>query len=289
LAAGAGPPLLKGRFSMPDPNLPPAGTLRLHRRFPSALLGNRRDLVLWLPPGCDGRRRRHPVVYFQDGQNIFDPRTAFAGVAWNAGAAASALAAAGAIEPPILVGIYNLGRERIDEYAPTRGVIRGEDGREVRSRARARAYARFVTEEVKPFVDAGYPTLPDREHTAIVGSSMGALVTLFTALWHPRVFGAAGLLSPATWWDDLATVRLVKALRRKPALRLWLDIGTAEPGWEKTRLLRDALVARGWREGVDLRYVEAEGQGHNETAWAQRIGPALAWLLPAAPAGAETP
>ncbi|HEY1763754.1 MAG TPA: alpha/beta hydrolase-fold protein [Opitutaceae bacterium] len=268
---------------MPDPN-PNAGTLRLHRRFPSAILGNRRDLVIWLPPGCDGRRRRHPVVYFQDGQNVFDPLTAFTGEAWDAGSAALAQAAAGAMDPPILVGIYNLGRERLDEYAPTRGVVRDEGGREIRNRARARAYARFVVSEVKPFVDGGYPTLAGREHTAIVGSSMGALATLFAALWHPGVFGAAGLLSPSTWWDNLAPVRLVRALRRKPDLRLWLDIGTAEEGWEKTRLLRDALVDRGWREGADLHYTEAEGEGHSEGAWARRIGSALSWLLsPAAP------
>ena len=267
---------------MPDSSLND-GTLRLHRRFPSVVLGNRRDLVIWLPPGCDGRRRRHPVVYFQDGQNIFDPRTAYTGEAWNAGAAALAQASAGAMDLPILVGIYNVGRERIDEYAPTRGIVRDYEGREIRSRARARAYARFVVEEVKPFVDGGYPTLPEREHTAIVGSSMGALATLFAALWHPGVFGAAGLLSPSTWWDDLAPVRLVRALRRRPEVRLWLDIGTAEEGWEKTRLLRDALVDRGWREGEDLHYVEAEGEGHNEGAWARRIGPALAWLLAPAP------
>lgn len=260
-----------------------AGTLRLHRRFPSALLGNRRDLVIWLPPGCDGRKRRHPVVYFQDGQNILDPRTAYTGEAWDAGSAALAQASAGAMDLPILVGIYNLGRERIDEYAPSRGIVPGDDGRPIRSRARARAYARFIVEEVKPFIDEGYPTLPGREHTAIVGSSMGALATLFAALWNPRVFGAAGLLSPSTWWDDLAPVRLVRALRRKPEVRLWLDIGTAEEGWEKTRLLRDALVDRGWREGEDLRYVEVEGEGHNEGAWARRIGPVLAWLLSPAP------
>jgi predicted alpha/beta superfamily hydrolase len=264
---------------MPDPSTPPAGTLRLHRGFASALLGNRRDLIVWLPPGCDGRRRRHPVVYFQDGQNIFDPRTAFTGEAWEAGAAAAGLIASGAIDPPILVGIYNTGRERLDEYAPTRGTIPGADGGSVQSRGRGRRYARFVAEEVKPFVDGRYPTLPGREHTAVVGSSMGAIAALCAGLWQPRVFGAAGLLSPSTWWDEAAPVRLVRALRSKPALKLWLDIGTAEPGWEQTRLLRDALVARGWRLGRDLRYVEAEGAGHNEAAWARRIGPALEWLV----------
>ncbi len=258
---------------------PPAGTLRLHRRFPSRILGNRRDLAVWLPPGCDGRRRRHPVVYFQDGQNIFDPRTAFLGNAWNAGAAASALIAEGAIEPPIMVGISNMGFERIDEYTPTRGVFEGWGGEKCRSRGRARLYARFVVSEVKPFIDGRYPTLPSRRHTMVAGSSMGAIASLYMALWHPRVFGAAGILSPSAWWDGLAPVRFVKALRRKAAVRLWLDTGTAEPGWEKSRLLRDALVSRGWREGADLHYLEAQGQEHSESAWAARVGPMLGWML----------
>src|SRR5262245_8863694 len=85
------------------------GTLRLHRRFRSRVLGNERPLVVWLPPGCDGRKRRHPAVYFHDGQNIFDPRTAFYGNAWYAGETAARLIRAGAIEPPIMVGIYNAG------------------------------------------------------------------------------------------------------------------------------------------------------------------------------------
>ena len=258
---------------------PPSGTLRVHRRFPSRILGNRRDIVVWLPPGCDGRRRRHPVVYFQDGQNIFDPATAFLGNAWNAGAAASALIAAGEIDPPIMVGVYNMGFERIDEYAPTRGAYTGWEGEKCRSRGRARSYARFVVREVKPFIDARYPTLPGSKHTSVAGSSMGAIAALYMALWHPRVFGAAGILSPSAWWDGLAPVRFVKALRARPAIRIWLDIGTAEPGWEKTRLLRDALVARGWRQGADLHYLEAAGREHNEDAWAARVGPMLGWLL----------
>ncbi|HXQ82420.1 MAG TPA: alpha/beta hydrolase-fold protein [Opitutaceae bacterium] len=264
---------------------PPAGTLRLHKRFPSRILGNRRDLVVWLPPGCDGRRSRHPVVYFQDGQNIFDPGTAFLGNAWHAGRAASELIAAGEIEPPIMVGIYNAGFGRMDEYAPTRGAFIGWEGEKCRSRGRGRSYARFVAGEVKPFIDGRYPTLPGREHTTVVGSSMGAIASLYAALWHPRVFGGAGLLSPSAWWDGLAPVRFVRALRSRPAVRLWLDIGTAEPGWEKTRLLRDALVARGWREGADLRYLEATDGVHNEDAWAARVGPLLKWMLgPARPA-----
>ncbi len=259
----------------------PDGTLRLHRRFPSRVLGNLRDVVVWLPPGVDGRRCRHPAVYFQDGQNIFDPLTAFLGNAWHAGRTAAELIRAGEIVPPIMVGIYNAGFGRMDEYAPTRGAFSGWDGEACRSRGLARRYARFVAAEVKPFIDARYPTLPGPEHTAVVGSSMGGLAALYVALWHPSVFGAAGLLSPSVWWDDGAAMRFVAALKKKPAVRLWLDTGTAEPGWEKARLMRDALVARGWCEGVDLRYLEHEGAEHKEAAWAARTGPLLRWLWPA--------
>lgn len=228
----------------------------------------------------DGRKRRHPVVYFQDGQNLFDPRTAFLGQAWHAGRTAAVLIRAGEIDPPIMVGIYNTGFARMDEYAPTRGKFSGWDGEACRSRGRARDYVRFVMDEVKPFIDARYPTLTGPAHTAIAGSSMGALVALYAALWQPRVFGAAGVLSPSAWWDDGAPIRFVKALRKKPEVRLWLDTGTAEPGWENTRRLRDALTARGWSEGEDLHYAEVEGAEHHEAAWGARIGPALQWLVP---------
>jgi len=259
----------------------PDGTLRLHRRFPSRVLGNQRDVVVWLPPGMDGRKRRHPVVYFQDGQNLFDPLTAFLGQAWHAGRTAAELIRAGEIEPPIMVGIYNTGFARMDEYAPTRGEFAGWEGEKCHSRGRARRYARFVVEEVKPFIDARYPTRPEREHTAIAGSSMGALAAFYVALWHPRVFGAAGLLSPSVWWDDHAPVRFVRSMRKKPPVRLWLDTGTAEPGWENAGLLRTALIDRGWREGEggDLHYLEAAGAEHNEAAWGARTGPMLIWVL----------
>ena len=237
---------------------------------------------MWLPPGIDGRKRRHPVIYFQDGQNIFDPLTAFLGNAWHAGRTAAELIRAGEIGAPIMVGIYNTGFARMDEYAPTRGEFAGWDKESCRSRGRGRAYARFVAEEVKPFIDARYPTLGGPENTSVVGSSMGGLISLYCALWYPKIFGAVGMLSPSIWWDDGAPAKFVRALRKKPPVRLWLDTGTAEPGWERTRMFRDVLVERGWREGEggDLVYVEDEGAAHNEAAWAARTGPLLRWLVP---------
>jgi predicted alpha/beta superfamily hydrolase len=255
----------------------PDGALEFHRQFRSRVLGNERDLVVWLPPGMDGRKR-HPVIYFQDGQNLFEPGTAFNGQDWHAGRTAAELVRAGEIEPPILVGVYNTGAARIDEYAPTPGKI-SADG-ESYSRGRARQYVQFVTGEVKPFIDGHYRTLTGPAHTSIAGSSMGGLAAFYAVLWQPRIFGAAGVLSPSTWWDDAATIHFVEDLRKKPPVRLWLDTGTAEPGWENTRRLHDTLVEHGWRDGQDLHYLEVEGAEHNEAAWAARTGPLLRWLVP---------
>jgi len=264
---------------MPVPRPRP---LRLHPRFHSRILRNCRDVAVWLPPGYGDPRRRHPVVYFHDGQNIFDPVTAFLGQAWLAGERAAELVRARAIPPPILVGIYNTGFNRMNEYAPTRGEFTGWEGEKCRSTGDGKRYARFVATELKPFIDARYLTRPGPRETSIVGSSMGGLSALYCALWHPRVFGAAAALSPSLWWDDRAVFRDFGRLPRNPGFRVWLDTGTAEPGWEAVPLFRDVLVSRGWTLGDDLECREIAGAGHHEAAWAARIGDVLQWLLPPA-------
>lgn len=265
------------------PPAPKSGSpLRLHRRFFSRGLRNNRDLVVWLPPGYGLARRRHPVVYFQDGQNVFDPSTAFLGRAWHAGDRATELIRAHAIVAPIMVGIYNTGFNRMNEYAPTPAAFTGWDGEACRSTGDAKRYAKFVVTELKPFIDAHYLTLPGPRHTAVAGSSMGGLASLYFALWHPRVFGHVAALSPSLWWDDRTVLREFSRLRRKPDVRLWLDMGTAEPGWEVVRLFRDTLVGKGWKPGDDLAYREVAGGGHHEAAWAARIGDVLRWMLPLA-------
>jgi len=252
----------------------------VHRRFHSHALKTSRDLVVWLPPGYGRGRRRHPVVYFHDGQNIFDPKTAFLGNAWHAGERAAELIRARAIVPPIMVGIPNTGHHRVHEYAPTSAEVASwDDGTKLRSRGLGRAYARFVVNEILPFINARYATIPGPRHTSMVGSSLGGLIALYFALWHPRDFGAIAALSPSVWWDDRVILRDFGRLKKKPDLRVWLDMGTREPGWETVQLMRDALLARGWRDGADLRYHEVPGAEHNEHAWAARIGDVLRYLV----------
>lgn len=261
------------------PANPKAATLRLHRRFHSRVLRNCRDVVVWLPPGYGLARRRHPVVYFQDGQNIFDPLTAFLGQSWQAGERAAELIRARRITAPIMVGVYNTGFNRMNEYAPTPAEFTGWDGEKCKSKGDAKRYARFFTQELVPFINARYLTLTGPRHTSVVGSSMGGLVSLCFALWHPRVFGQIAALSPSLWWDNRAVLQGFSRLAKKPDVRLWVDMGTAEPGWEVVQIFRDNLVGRGWAQGGDLEYREVPGAGHNEAAWAARIGDVLEWML----------
>jgi|ERR1043166_2065342 predicted alpha/beta superfamily hydrolase len=258
------------------------GNIKRHRAFPSGILGNRRDVLVYLPPGYSRfSQKRYPVLYVHDGQNVFDAATAFAGVEWGMDETAERLILAGAIEPLIIVAVANTGQDRIHEYAPTRAVIDRKAKRKTRSRGLARLYAQFLIEELKPEIDKKYRTKREAEFTGLGGSSLGGLVTLAIGILYPHAFTRLMVMSPSVWWDDFAIYRLVDSIQVKPPLKIWLDTGTAEPGWERARELRDRLGEKGWKLRRDLEYMEVRGADHSEGAWAARVEPALKFLLPA--------
>jgi predicted alpha/beta superfamily hydrolase len=260
------------------------GNIQEHRRFRSKIFNNRRDVLVYLPLGY--RRfsgRRYPVLYLHDGQNVFDAATAFSHVEWSVDETAQRLIRQKLIEPLIIVAVANTGEERINEYAPTRGVIDASAKRKKRSRGMARQYGRFLIEELKPYIDKKYRTRREAEFTGLGGSSLGGLLTLSLGLWFPNVFSRLIAMSPSVWWDDQIIVKMVEDLDDKLPLRIWLDTGTHEPGWERARTLRDALVEKGWKLFDDLQYSEIEGGDHSEGAWAARVDPALRFLFPPAP------
>ena len=267
------------RFSMAKHTL--TGNIKRHRAFPSRILGNRRDILVYLPRGYRRfLRLRYPVLYLNDGQNVFDAATSFAGVEWGVDETAERLIHRKLIEPLIIVAVANIGEERIHEYAPTPGVIEPKDHPRKRSRGLAPIYGQFLIEELKPFIDKKYRTKPDAEFTGLGGSSLGGLATLAMGIFYSEVFTRLIVMSPSIWWDDYAIFRLVGILGKKPPLKIWLDTGTDEPGWELARDLRNYLIDRGWRLDVDLSYLEVKGADHSEAAWAARVEPALRFLFP---------
>jgi predicted alpha/beta superfamily hydrolase len=257
------------------------GRLRLHRRFPSRFLSTPRDLIVYLPPGYDEGNARYPVLYLQDGQNLFDSSTAFGGNDWRADIAADEAIRRGTVEPLILVGVYNTGVRRISEYTPTRDPRTRKGGKAAR-------YAQMMAREVKPFIDHEYRTRKSAGDAGVGGSSLGALVSLMAGLSYPRVFGKLALLSPSVWWDRQSILPLVEAWKRPERPRIWLDAGTAEGSnpakvVEDARLLRDTFCSKGWREGIELHYEEFAGAGHDEWAWGSRFGRVLEYLFPGKP------
>jgi predicted alpha/beta superfamily hydrolase len=249
-------------------------TLHIHEHVSSSHLPDDRTVRVFVPSGYESEPdRRYPVFYMHDGQNLFDPEAAFKkGEHWRVGETATALIDARTIEPLIIVGIDNTGPRRIDEYTPTHDRRRGG--------GEADAYGRFIVEELKPFIDATYRTLPDARQTGIGGSSLGGLVSLYLALKHPDVFSRAAVMSPSVWWDRRAILRNVRDARPKPRLRLWVDIGTREGRHhvDNARLLKAGLINAGWREDDDLHYEEVPGGTHGESDWAARLDRVLAWL-----------
>jgi predicted alpha/beta superfamily hydrolase len=260
-----------------EPFLVSSGQFRKHDQFRSRFLRNQRDLIIYLPPGYNEQPwRRFPVLYLHDGQNLFDRATAFAGQDWNIQGSADYLIQSGAVEPLLIVGIYNTGKSRIYEYTPTKVPKLGG--------GRADRYAKFLMQEVMPFVQQQYRALPAPSQTGIGGSSLGGLVSLYFGLKYPQTFGRIAALSPSVWWHQRAIHRFAAAATPEPRPRIWLDIGTREGPRivQDVEQLRDILLKKGWREGEDLHYARVEGAEHNEAAWSQRVGPLLQFLYPAA-------
>jgi predicted alpha/beta superfamily hydrolase len=261
-----------------------AGDVQVWAALESPQLGNSRDILVYLPPSYWTRQaRRYPVLYMHDGQNLFDEATSFAGE-WRVDETMELLAREGL--EAIVVGVPNAGEARRDEYSPFKDRRHGG--------GQGDAYLRFLLDTVKPLVDRSFRSEPSRAATGLMGSSMGGLISLYGFFARPEAFGFVGAMSPALWFARGRTLSYVAG--RPPILgRIYMDMGTgegAEPAkmepWRRNLLSRSttlsgelyaALVAKGYRPGRDIRYVEDEGAPHHESAWAARLPAALRFLL----------
>jgi predicted alpha/beta superfamily hydrolase len=214
--------------------------------------GVARSVRVYTPPGYDGNPlRRFPVVYMADGKNLFFPDEAFAGSEWRVDETMDRLDQMNAIRKAIVIGIHPADRMR--DYT--------KPGYE--------AYGRFVVDTLKPFIDATYRTRPGRHDTVVMGSSLGGVVSLYLAWQHADVFGRAACLSSTFGvFDDLFD-RIAHEPRRD--LLLYLDSGWPRDNYDATNAMRDLLVARGFRLGVDLLQFSAPEGLHTEASWAARL------------------
>jgi enterochelin esterase-like enzyme len=257
------------------------GDLRLHE-FRSRVFRNTRLLRVWLPPGYDDAEsdgRRYPVLYLNDGQNLFEASTSFTGVEWQVDETAERLIGEGSIPPLIVVGIDNTGKDRIREYMPYRSM------NPMMLRVQGRHYPDFLMKEVMPFVGRNYRVATGPENTGLGGSSLGALIALYTAMARPGVIGQLLLESPSLWASGRQLIRESRSVRVWPE-RIFLAAGTAEAGSaERSRTVVDdvrelaAILRRAVLSEKRLRLVIKDGAGHNEAAWAERFPEALQFLF----------
>ena len=250
-------------------NRTPPGELQVIRDFHSPELGNRRDILVYLPSSYAKSDKALPVIYMHDGQNLFDPATSFAGE-WGVDTAMAKAPRKG--RRAIVVGIPNAGAGRIHEYSPfVDARIGGGKGD---------AYLDWLEETVKPLIDSRYRTLASAEGTGIAGSSLGGLISLYAFFRNPSRYGFAGVLSPALWFADRDIFRFVESAGYVRG-RVYLDVGTreGEGTLANAHQMRDQLLAAGYQRGKDLMWVEDKGGMHNEAAWGRRLRTALPFLL----------
>ncbi len=247
----------------------PFGKVAIVDKFASPQLGNSRKLRIYLPPSYEeNKAKRYPVLYMHDGQNLFDAKTAAFGTEWGIDETMNRLIATGAIDEAIVVGIDN-SPERLQEYTPCCDPKYGG--------GRIDTYERFIVETVKPHIDQAYRTLPGKDSTAIMGSSLGGIASIYIAQRHPQLFSKAGGVSSSFWWNKRDMIARPAA---RVAVKFYIDSGDREEALADSKAMRDALVMQGYKEGSDLVFHIQEGGAHNEKSWAARVDRPLTWFFP---------
>jgi predicted alpha/beta superfamily hydrolase len=270
-----------------------SGVITRHADFPSHD-AMPRNVDVWLPPDYSVEpARRFPVLYMHDGQNLFDPAIVITGTDWGVDEAITGLAKAGKIRTAIVAGVWN-GEKRWLDYIPQKPLEtpEGENfkrkalqmyGEEFGGEIQTDHYLRFLVEELKPFIDQNYRSLPGREDTFVMGSSMGGLASLYALCEYPEIFRGAGCLS--THWpagEEVIVEWLKEALPKPGAHKLYFDYGTAtlDALYEPFQMKVDAIMrAIGYQQGKDWVTHKFPGAEHNEAAWRARVCLPLEFLL----------
>lgn len=293
--------LLAALLATPTLAAPDQGRFLEYEHIAAAHLPEQR-LTIWLPPGYDRHPDRHyGVVYMHDGHNLFDPAKSNFNKVWAVDKAMLSAMRTGKIEPRIIVGIWPPGKDRYRQYLPSSAYVlaSGPLGAKMDEMAggpiSSTAYLDWIVDELRPWIDRSFRTISDPAHTAIVGSSMGGLMSCYAFVERSQIFGQAGCVSThwplfdpdaagAAFDEVIALDRrwFVARLGEVGGRRLWMDHGTATLDAHYGRYqqaIDDGVAAAGWRKGVDFESKVYQGAEHEENAWAERLPEIFTFLL----------
>ncbi|MCC6460283.1 MAG: T9SS type A sorting domain-containing protein [Saprospiraceae bacterium] len=259
-------------LSWEDLGAPDPGThvTVLDNNFFMPQLNRTRRVWIYVPPDYQTSTKKYPVMYMQDGQNLFDPSTSFAGE-WEVDESLDKLFAQGDYGC-IVVGIDNGGAYRLDEYSPwVNSLYGGGQGDE---------YMSFIVKTLKPYIDAHYRTMPGRNHTGIMGSSMGGLVSMYGIMEYQTIFSKAGIFSPAFWFAGDHPADQVLGAGKRDNLKVYFLAGGQEPAYvqQDVQEVVDAMLQTGFNASEIQVKTPTDGQ-HAEWFWKREFPAAYQWLF----------
>ena len=261
-------------INTPDPGN--GSVIILNNNFYIPQLNRTRRVWMYLPPDYATSSKRYPVLYMQDGQNLFDSASSQSGE-WEVDESLDELFAEGD-HGCIVVGIDNGGLHRIDEYSPWANPLYGGGGQ-------GAAYMSFIVNTLKPHVDANFRTMPDREHTGIMGSSFGGLISMYGLMEYQHVFSKAGIFSPAFWFAGNNPVSHLLGMGKRNNVKVYFLAGGQEPAYvlQDLQNTTNAMLQAGFDAAEMHTHIPADGL-HAEWFWRREFADAYHWLF----AGAVT-
>lgn len=232
------------------------GNVIYHREFYSPQLKNNRDIIVWLPPSYNvNLQKRYPTLYLHDGQNVFDPTTSYLGIDWQLDETVTKLIESRKITEIIMIGI-NCTDDRTAEYSPMQ---------------KGKKYSQFLIDTLKPFIDSNYRTKADAPNTAVLGSSMGGIISFHLAWEYPDIFSMAGCLSPAFLVDNNEVIERVRNTQKFIDIKITILNGTVGLEAELQPAISEMINALQSKGYTDFIYQIYDGAEHNEKAWAEQV------------------
>lgn len=242
---------------------------KLEKTFLITELNRERNIWIYLPKNYNESNETYPVLYMHDAQNLFEDSTSFSGE-WEVDESLNALSSSLDFNL-IVVGIENHAEKRINEMSPWQNRAYGE--------AEGETYMNFIVKQIKPYIDSAYRTITDKENTAIMGSSMGGLISHYAIYKYPDIFGKAAIFSPSYWFADKAyDFTLDNPIPNENRLYLYSGKKEGEMMVNAPQTMYDYIIKSGHpKQNIHL-VIDPNGE-HNEASWGKHFSSAIKWLF----------